>query len=59
MKFKLCHRYCGKCIKYGISDNSQLCLTCLENYTYFDINHFNSNCVPEGYFYDYEQKELT
>ena len=59
VKFKLCHRYCGKCTKFGTSDNYQLCLSCLENYTYFDINHFNSNCVPEGYFYDYDENMLT
>ena len=25
LKMKLCHNYCGKCLEYGISENSQKC----------------------------------
>ena len=34
LKFKLCHKYCETCIEFGISDNNQTCITCLESYTY-------------------------
>ena len=52
VKFKLCHRYCGTCLKYGKSDNIQLCESCLPQYSFFYGNEFNSNCIPNGYFYD-------
>ena len=58
IKFKLCHKYCQKCKKYGTSDDNQLCLSCLQNYRFFDDKKFNLNCVPEGYFYDYENNQL-
>ena len=32
--FKLCHDYCGSCIEYGITENEQKCLTCLEEYSF-------------------------
>ena len=58
VKFKLCHRYCEKCTKYGDSDNSQLCLSCLEEYRFFNFKQFNLNCVPEGFYYDYDSNQL-
>ena len=59
VQFKLCHRYCQKCLKYGYNDNNQFCLSCLPNYRYFDEKEFNSTCVPEGYFYDNEENKLA
>ena len=59
VKFKLCHEYCGTCLKYGKSDNLQLCESCLPDYSYFYGNEFNSNCVPDGYFYDKDNNILT
>ena len=59
IKFKLCHKYCEKCFKFGKSDNNQLCTSCLPNYRYFYNNEFNNNCIPNGYFYDKEAQILT
>ena len=60
VQFKLCHKYCEKCIKYGYNDSSQFCLSCLPDYRYFKDEEFNnSNCVPEGYFYDKEENILN
>ena len=59
LKFKLCHNYCKTCLRFGISDNEQNCQSCLEKYTYSHIEHQNSECIPENYFYDLENKELT
>lgn len=56
--FKLCHRFCETCKKYGISDDSQLCLSCLPDYRYYNEKQFISNCVPEGYFFDYDNGGL-
>ena len=59
VKFKLCHQYCEKCKKYGLSNNNQLCLSCLQDYRYFNDKEFNSNCVPNGYFYDDSSNTLS
>ena len=61
IKFKLCHRYCIKCIEYGPSDNDQRCVNCKDPYTYDYLNYvnrFTGNCVEEGYMYDVEDQEL-
>ena len=58
LQFKLCHKYCERCIKFGYNDSSQFCLSCLSNYSFFKDEEFNSNCVPEGYFYDKEENML-
>ena len=55
--FKLCPEYCLLCNEYGLSDNDQKCLSCLDNYT-FDywsyLKNSESYCIPEGYYYDKE-----
>ena len=61
LSFKLCHKYCIKCMEFGNNDNDQKCLNCKEQYTYdylAAVNNFTGNCVPEGYMYDAEDKEL-
>ena len=61
LKFKLCHRFCINCIEYGPSDNDQRCVKCKEDYTYdylAYVKRFTGNCVPFGYMYDAEVKEL-
>jgi len=57
VKFKLCHDFCASCNEYGISNDDQKCLSCLEEYTY-DYFDESPNCVPEGYFYDKEGSKL-
>ena len=52
LKFKLCHKFCMSCNKFGTSNDSQQCLTCLEEYQYGYPNESSSNCVPEGFFYN-------
>ena len=37
LKFKLCHSYCKTCKNIGSYDYDQKCLTCLENYSYYNI----------------------
>ena len=32
--FKLCHDYCSYCIEYGLTENEQKCLSCLEEYSF-------------------------
>ena len=59
VKFKLWHQYCEKCRKYGLSNNNQLCISCLQDYRYFNDKEFNSNCVPNGYFYDDSSNTLS
>ena len=59
VKFKLCHQYCETCKKYGLSNHNQICLSCLPNYRYFNDKEFNSNCVPNGYFYDDSSSTLS
>ena len=34
LKFKLCHKFCETCIRYGMSDDLQHCETCLPQYNY-------------------------
>ena len=61
LKFKLCHKYCINCKEFGISDNDQRCDDCKESYTYdylAAMNNFTGNCVPQGYMYDFESKQL-
>ena len=58
VKFKLCHDYCASCNEYGISNNDQKCMSCLENYTYDYFNEYPSNCIPEGHFNDKENGKL-
>ena len=44
----------------GSYDYDQKCLTCLENYSYYNIYEYdwNNQCVPEGYFFDKESSSL-
>ena len=60
LKFKLCHSYCKTCKSMGSYDYDQKCLTCLENYSYYNIYEYdwNNQCVPEGYFFDKESSSL-
>jgi hypothetical protein len=61
LSFKLCHRYCIKCLEFGITDNDQRCINCKEQYTYnylAYVNRFNGSCVPYDQMYDDEKKEL-
>jgi len=58
VKFKLCHDYCASCNEYGISNDDQKCMSCLENYTYDYYNEYPSNCVPEGYFNNKREGKL-
>ncbi len=60
LKFKLCHKFCKTCRKIGISDSEQKCELCLEEYSYNnnDIVQLNNICIPQGYFYDYEQQKI-
>ena len=56
LKFKLCHNYCNTCLRYGESNNEQKCETCSEEYSYNTLENSNSNCVPEGYYFDRESE---
>ena len=56
VKFKLCNELCNTCTYLGTSLNDQKCITCIENYDYF--NDFNGNCVPENYYRDKELNEI-
>ena len=61
LSMKLCHEFCETCIQLGISNNEQYCLSCSEPYNYNYFSYFNiyqSNCVPEGYYYDIETRQL-
>jgi len=58
IKFKLCHDFCSTCNKFGISNDTQQCMSCLENYQFDYFNEYPSNCVPEGYFNDKEEGKL-
>ena len=58
VKFKLCHRYCDTCKTLGTSDDDQQCLTCLPLYQYDYFKEYSQNCIPEGYFYDKEERKL-
>ena len=55
VEFKLCFQTCTTCQYLGMSINDQKCLTCLENYYYFEITR---NCVPEGHYIDKELGEF-
>jgi hypothetical protein len=59
LKFKLCHKFCGSCQSYGISDNEQKCLSCLPEYQYDYFRFSETNCVPEGYYYNNETNQLV
>ena len=59
VQFKLCHEYCDTCYTLGSSNDDQQCLTCLPLYQYDYFNEYPSNCVPEGYFNDKEEKKLV
>jgi len=58
IKFKLCHEFCNTCNKFGISNNTQQCMSCLEDYKFDYFNDYPSNCIPEGYFNDKEEVKL-
>ena len=61
LSFKLCHRYCIKCLEFGVTDNDQRCINCKEKYTYdylAYVKQFTGNCVPENQMYDAQSKEL-
>ena len=58
LKFKLCHSYCNTCSELSISNNDQKCLSCLPEYQYDYFNKSKTNCVPEGFYYDTELKQL-
>ena len=53
-----CHEYCSSCIKFGLSNNDQKCVTCKEEFSYFYQRDFTSNCVPENYYYDENENQL-
>jgi len=59
VKFKLCHEFCATCEKFGISNDNQQCMSCLENYQFDYFNEYPSNCIPEGYFNDKEEGKLV
>ena len=58
LKFKLCHKFCGSCESYGSSDNEQKCLSCLPEYQYDYFRFSETNCVPEGYYYNIKINQL-
>ena len=61
LSFKLCHKYCIKCLEFGLSNDDQRCVNCKEEYTYdylAYVNRFTGNCVPYNYMYDVENKKL-
>ena len=53
-----CHEYCLICSELGNSDNNQKCIKCKDEYSYFHEDDFESNCIPEGKFYDGEINQL-
>jgi len=59
VKFKLCHEFCAICEKFGISNDDQQCMSCLEDYQFDYFNEYPSNCIPEGYFNDKEERKLV
>ena len=62
LKFKLCHDYCETCDEISMENNDQKCSSCPPiyqyDYRYYIDNSFDRNCVPEGYFYDFENSYL-
>ena len=58
LKFKLCHEFCSSCYEYGLSNDSQKCISCLPNYQYGFPYDNSSNCVPSGHFYDKKEGKL-
>ena len=58
LQFKLCHNYCNTCKAYGSSEIDQKCETCLDNYSYYNLEQWNNNCIPEGYFFDVENNSI-
>ena len=59
LKFKLCHEFCATCVKFGISNDNQQCMSCLEDYQFDYFNEYPSNCIPEGYFNDKEEGKIV
>ena len=53
-----CHEYCLICSELGNSDDNQKCIKCKDEYSYFHEDDFESNCIPEGKFYDDEINQL-
>ena len=53
-----CHKFCLDCNELGISNNAQKCISCKDEYSYFNQRDFYSNCVPENKFYDNEIHQL-
>ena len=58
LQFKLCHNYCKTCRTFGSSELEQNCETCLDNYSYYNSDQWNNNCIPEGYFFDIENNSI-
>jgi len=58
LQFKLCHDYCKTCRTFGSSEIEQKCETCLDNYSYYILDQWNNNCIPEGYFFDIENNSI-
>ena len=59
LKFKLCYKYCSRCIEFGTKIYEQKCATCLDDYTYnywHYLDKYKSNCVQQNYFYDEDSK---
>ena len=62
LKFKLCHEYCGSCDEFGTTYDEQYCKTCLPDYLYdywYYKQVYIDNCMPEGYYYDRENRKLV
>ena len=58
LKFKLCYNYCKTCRRIGFSEIDQKCETCLDEYSFFIEEDWNSNCIFEGYFFDKENNSI-
>ena len=58
LQFKLCHNYCKTCRTFGSSEVEQKCETCLDSHSYYNLDQWNNNCIPEGYFFDVENNSI-
>ena len=58
LKFKLCYNYCKTCRRIGFSEIDQKCETCLGQYSFFYEDDWNSDCIPEGYYFDKENNSI-
>ena len=58
LKFKLCHNYCKTCKTMGVSNYTQKCESCKEEYSFFRLDSPIKECVPLGYYYDESNKKL-